>query len=138
MSGLLIRERSRIPEAAPKLMYSRTFNPLLMAISLAGCSQQSSNQQPVTADPDHAVSCRTGGETEMRPLCAAEQEGNIVTLRTPSGAFRRFRIVPDGRGLVAADGAAPAHVKILSPKQIEVTVENDHYLLPAKMASNIE
>lgn len=113
--------------------------PVALLLLLAACSPEAARKDtPVAGSAGAAIACRSGGESGMRPLCAVERQGDIVTLRMPAGGFRRLRIVADGRGLIAADGAAPAHVTPVPPAWIDVTVENDHYRLPANMTAAIE
>ena len=47
------------------------------------------------------------------------------------GGFRRLQVATDGRGVIAADGADVASVKVVSPGSIEVAVGDDRYRLPA-------
>jgi hypothetical protein len=58
-------------------------------------------------------------------------DGTILTMRHPSGGFRRLLVTRDGRGVVAADGADPAAVAVIADNRIEVTVAGDRYRLPA-------
>lgn len=120
-------------------------NPLRLALPLlllAGCGDPASETQAPDAGPDRAppqagddrVECALGGEGFARD-CTLErtrsEEGTILTIRQPDGGFRRLQIVPDGRGVVAADGAEPAEVTTLGDDRIEVTIGGERYRLPA-------
>ena len=54
-----------------------------------------------------------------------------ITIRAPSGSFRRLLVTTDGRGVVAADGADPALVTPIAADRIQVAIAGDRYLLPA-------
>jgi hypothetical protein len=57
-----------------------------------------------------------------------------MIFRHPDGGFRRFLVVSDGRGLVAADGADDAIITILDDKIIEIDVDGDRYQMPATVS----
>lgn len=71
----------------------------------------------------------------MQRVCQVERtqtdQGLVLTIRHPDGGFRRLRVVEDGRGLVAADGAEAARVTLVNEDEIEVVIGKDHYRLPA-------
>lgn len=67
----------------------------------------------------------------MAPLCRRENDGDRIVIRHPDGGFRRFVVVDDGRGIIAADGSDPAKVEPLDKGRIRVTVGSDAYELPA-------
>lgn len=77
--------------------------------------------------------CAPAGAADFERICDRELEDGVLTIRHPDGGFRRFEIVSDGRGLVAADGAAPARVSTVGSDMIEVSIEADRYRLPAKV-----
>ena len=89
------------------------------------------------AENSFQILCMVDGETQFGPLCTLRQstsdDGQILTLSSPSGGFRRLRVTDDGRGVVAADGAVAADVRPVGAKLIEVTIENDHYRIPANV-----
>jgi hypothetical protein len=86
---------------------------------------------------DDRVECAVDGAAFAR-ACTVERvtgdDGLTLTLRAPSGAFRRLLVTKDGRGVVAADGAEPAKVTVLGPGRIEVAIGGDRYRLPATVA----
>lgn len=103
---------------------------------LAGCSgSASSDRESLTGGDDSRIACALGDETEFTEQCDAErvQHGDRreLVLRHPDGGFRRFDIVTDGRGLVAADGSEEALVTPLTDGRIELSVGGDRYRIPA-------
>lgn len=97
---------------------------------LAGCSSSGMS----TATEDNLIDCAPGGVDTFARVCRVErrQEGKVLflTVRHPDGAFRRFEVLADGRGLAAADGAEPAQVSAFEDG-IEVVVGSDRYRFPA-------
>ena len=82
-----------------------------------------------------AWSCARKARRRLTRTCSVEQattsRGLVLTLRHPDGSFHRLLATRDGRGLVAADGAAPARLTIVGPDLIEVALGDDRYRLPA-------
>ena len=80
-----------------------------------------------------SVPCALGGAKRFEQDCAVERQErdgkHIVVLRHPDGGFRRLVELDEGKRYAAADGAEAAAT---SPNgaDIEVTVEDDHYLFP--------
>lgn len=66
---------------------------------------------------------------------AETARGLILTVRHANGGFRRLLVTKDGRGVVSADGAAPAKVAITGPNMIDVAIEGDRYRLPATIGT---
>jgi hypothetical protein len=100
--------------------------------------------QPVASDTvDNAdrVACALARATAFTPTCIAERardaEGPMLTIRHPDGGFRRFRITADGRGVIAADGAEPARVRVTGRNEIEVDIGGDRYRLPATVGGAV-
>lgn len=119
---------------------------LLTGLLLAGCDgggvpgetggngrASSSGQASASVDDGH-VDCAIGGGAQWTRDCLIEQQGDMLTIRHADGGFRRFRIVTDGRGIVPADGAEGAVVRIDGDRLIAVTVGQDLYRLPATIA----
>ena len=122
-------------------MSMRTFDRQVLAVSillaLAGCSGESTPSDPASvADvEDPRVSCALAGEAEFTEQCDVERVQNgdrrELVMRHPDGGFRRFEIVTDGRGLVAADGSEEAVVTPLADGRIQLSVGPDRYRIPA-------
>jgi len=85
---------------------------------------------------DNEVACALDGAERFTSVCTVERmrAGKALRLlvRHPDGGFRRFEVVNDGRGLIAADGAQLAETA-LSDGKLEVTVGDDAYLFPARL-----
>ena len=115
----------------------RRLHILLPLCWLAACQEPQNSVEEVLAENKSAdrIACAVDGASDFEEVCAIERlssdEGTILTLRAPSGSFRRLRIADDGRGVVAADGAAPAQVTVLADDRIEVMLDGDRYRLPA-------
>lgn len=124
-------------------MSMRIFNLLLvLGVTACGSAQTSNGPAPVVAADDAQTVaetpktlCAVDGARAFTAVCDVERvegdDGLTLTLRHPSGGFRRLRVTKDGRGVIAADGAEPAVVASLGVDLIEVTVGTDRYRLPA-------
>lgn len=128
-------------------MFTRTSSILALALLAGGCEQPAApaHQNTVSAPiPEKhvpvgaGVACARGGDA-LAPICSVDrtptQDGVILTLRHPDGGFRRLKITGDGRGVVAADGAEAAKVRIAGSNEIDVTLGEDHYRLPATIGA---
>lgn len=91
---------------------------------------------PPAARPVDLVECAVEGAAAFERVCNVERtagaDGVVLTIRSPSGGFRRLVTTTDGRGVKAADGAEPARVRLVSPDLIEVSIGADRYRLPAR------
>lgn len=115
--------------------------PFLILAALAGCGEVPSSEreaQPPTRPAKPAadrITCARAGTAALAPVCGVGRtlsaEGLVLTLRHPDGGFRRLLVTSDGRGVIAADGAQQARVRIIDDRQIEVTLAGDRYRLPA-------
>lgn len=120
----------------------------MLALSLlltAGACEQAAIQGQAMAEvnasserdavDDEWVECAPGGATDFTRVCSVDRTrtdgGLVLTMRHPDGGFRRLLVTKDGRGVAAADGAEPAEVTLVDQDEIEVTIGNDHYRLPA-------
>lgn len=105
----------------------------LFPFLIASCSQENSTVPPVAQGVEH-IACAVGGAVELSRVCAVEragQEGRLtLVVRHPDGAFRRFQVLTDGRGIAVADGADEA-VATLKGGALDVTVGADRYIFPA-------
>lgn len=119
-------------------MSTRTSDHLLIAalLVLSGCDRLGEPEK-MAVDPKSpdTVLCQVDGAAKVEPVCRSEVSGDRLTIRHPDGGFRRFRIVTDGRGLVAADGFDSASVTIIQGDRIAVKVGADLYDLQAQIAS---
>lgn len=120
-------------------MSMRISDPLLLlaaASALAGCSGNApSEPESLTGGDESRISCALGDETEFTEQCDSERVQNgdkrELVMRHPDGGFRRFEIVSDGRGLIAADGSEAAVVTPLSDGRIQLSIGGDRYHIPA-------
>jgi hypothetical protein len=82
------------------------------------------------------IECAIDGAGGFERVCTVERTAGpevLLTLRSPSGGFRRLAVTRDGRGVIAADGAEPATVAIVGEGLIEVSIGSDRYRLPAQV-----
>jgi hypothetical protein len=109
-----------MPRAAPLI-------GLLCGLTMTGCGQPEE-----TAGA--RIQCAIGADAVWAENCLVERQGGLLTLRHADGGFRRFRIVSDGRGVLSADGAEDASIRIIGRNRIELIVGDDHYRLPALLS----
>jgi hypothetical protein len=98
---------------------------------LAGCGGS-----PPAARVEDRIDCALDGAAAFERVCTVERTAGRetrLTLRDPSGGFRRLTVTRDGRGVAAADGAEPATVTIAGKDLIEVSIGSDRYRLPARV-----
>jgi hypothetical protein len=91
---------------------------------------------PPAAKPEERIECAVDGAASFERVCIAERTPGrdvLFTLRSPSGSFRRLVATRDGRGVMAADGAEAANVKVIGKDLIEVSIGTDRYRLPARV-----
>ncbi|MBV8686362.1 MAG: hypothetical protein JOZ90_03615 [Alphaproteobacteria bacterium] len=97
--------------------------------------QEAEAAQAAGAGGDDRIDCAVNGAVAFERVCSVEREsgadGLILTVRHPSGGFRRLKVTRDGRGVIPADGAEGATVTILDDRHIEVAIGTDRYHLPA-------
>ncbi len=113
------------------------------ALALAACSGEPDNavladveaEQVRAAAEAGRVRCALAGAETFRLDCTMERiagtGGETLVLGRADAGYRRFRVTGDGRGVIAADGAEAASVRIVEDGVIEVAVAGDRYRLPA-------
>jgi hypothetical protein len=115
--------------------YLRATSVSLAALLLASCGA-SGDDLAEPAPGSISIACASGSQA-FQQMCFAEQadtsEGLVLTLRKPDGGFQRLRVMQDGTGVVAADGAEPVEVTLKSAQEIEVAVGGMRYRLPAHL-----
>jgi hypothetical protein len=97
----------------------------------AGCGQ-ADRQQASAVSTESGLQCLTDGATDYATGCTTERQavpgGAIFTLRSPTGSFRRLRVV--NGTISAADGAEPARVVGGDARRVEVAIGRDRYRIP--------
>lgn len=130
---------------------------LPLTLGLSACDGMTPIDAPTKADapatplgkerasPDDRVSCALGGATIFTDRCSVETRtdeiGLVLIIRHPDGGFRRLRVTTDGTGLMVADGAEKAKIRLIESqdddgksaagRQIEVSVADERYILRA-------
>jgi hypothetical protein len=103
---------------------------VLLLAPLAACGGE-----PATG-PEDRIECAVDGAERFERVCTVERSAGpdvLLTIRSPSGSFRRLAATQDGRGVMAADGAEAANVRVLRKDLIEVSIGGDRYRLPARV-----
>jgi myo-inositol-hexaphosphate 3-phosphohydrolase len=99
--------------------------------TLAAAEQEAAQ----TAANDGKIECAVSKAIDFTRSCQTERiAGNgekLLVIRHPDGGFRRFKILDNGKGLIAADGFDKVSIKILDDGLIEVETGGDRYQLPA-------
>lgn len=85
---------------------------------------------------DGKADCAIGTDAAWARDCLIERKGEMLTIRHPDGGFRRFRVLADGRGLEAADGAEMARLQIVEAGLVEIRIGGDRYRLPVKVTGS--
>lgn len=103
--------------------------PAIAGMALAACGSESAPQQPL-------IACQPKGAPAYTRDCTVERsdgpDGVTLILRNADGGFRRLLTTGDGKGVIAADGAEAAIVRMSGKGEIEVMVGGDRYRLPAR------
>jgi hypothetical protein len=106
---------------------------------LAACSTERDPQDQASAVAGDTIECALRGASAFTRDCMVERapQGGVLYLvvRHPDGAFRRFQVLKDGRGVAVADGAETAETRI-ADGLLEVTVGKDRYRFPATRKSH--
>ena len=129
-------------------MSMRISSAILLLPLLAACGEQKTDhatlakyeaQQNATLEDDGRLMCAQG-QGALTRACTIDRElgdqGLVLTLRHPDGAFHRLLVTRDGRGVIAADGAETAKVSVLAGNEIEVALGGNRYRLPATVKSS--
>ena len=110
---------------------------ILLLPMLAACGGDGAATEGPASVKGEPIPCAVEGADTATADCRIERqpgpEGTTLTIRHPSGSFRRLLVTADGRGVVAADGADPAAVSVVDEKRIEVSIAGDRYQLPASL-----
>ncbi len=126
-------------------MSLRIYSNIGLALALVACGDAKVDDAGSLAEAEAmarskaansgAIDCAVSGFKTFSRTCTVERELSgtdlILTIRHDDGGFRRFKVMKDGSGLVAADGAEPAVLQTIGANQIEVQVAGDRYRLPA-------
>jgi hypothetical protein len=132
-------------------MYLRISSAVLAILALAACSKGNDPRKVVQVAADGSteavpeavasppgVPCALAGAKEFKQDCLIERSSKggkqFVVVRHPDGGFRRLVVIDGGKRYASADGAESAEV-VANGKEVEVTVEDDHYLFPAPGAN---
>src|SRR5438874_8456986 len=119
-------------------MFLRISSAVLLA-ALAACSAKSTSSDAAGKLGEAAATapCALAGATKFTADCGVERsnvDGRVVlTMRHPDGGFRRLIELDGGKNFAAADGSDAAAIKP-NGREIEVTLGDDHYLLPPPTA----
>jgi hypothetical protein len=111
--------------------------PIALAalLLLAACTPRTE----VDLEGKQAIECMIPGQSDFELACTIERsqspDGTVLTVRAPDGEFRRFLIVRDGRGVIAADGAETVKVTPAGSDSIDVLAGEIVYRLPAKVTA---
>ena len=110
---------------------------LSLMVALAGCSSEP-DEVPAVAEGGERISCAISGAQDFAEVCAVDRVqsdgGLTLIVRHPDGAFRRFAVVKDGRGIIAADGAEPVKTELQGDK-LAVSISDNRYVFPATAKS---
>jgi hypothetical protein len=106
----------------------------LLLVSCGSSGERQPDQAPQgVAAP--GLECAVDGASDYGDGCTFERQpaadGAILTLRSPTGSFRRLRVA--GGNVAAADGAEPARVLGGDSARIEVAIGRDRYRIPRKL-----
>jgi len=114
---------------------SSPISSLVLAAGVAAVLPLAACSSPDAIPIQDRIDCALGPDSDFAPVCGVERPvvagKKQLVIRHADGGFRRFLIVDDGRGLVAADGAEPARVTPLADGRIEVAIGPDRYRVPA-------
>jgi hypothetical protein len=126
-------------------MFLRISSAAIVALALAACSSGGDAGDSVGTDGASAASaaqtvpCALAGSRSFTAQCGLETSTSdgksIVTLRHPDGGFRRLIALDGGKRYAAADGSDEVVLEV-NGAEIEVTLGDDHYLLPGPTSAD--
>jgi hypothetical protein len=115
----------------------RTAVSFAALVLLAACGRAEEEKPVATVENDGRIDCRIGADSQFTRYCRIErtrgEDGTLLTVYKADGGFRRLKTTRDGRGVIAADGAETADVKIVGEDLIEVGIGGDSFRLPARV-----
>ncbi len=89
------------------------------------------------AAADGKIDCAVNGAKEFGRVCKvdriANDKGQLLTIYHPNGGFRRYRVLINGKGVEAAEGAEQPEISVINNDWIEVSTAGDRYRLPARV-----
>lgn len=100
----------------------------LSLLLLAACGSSGAGQQAQMGAAEPGLECATDGASDYAAGCTIERNGTILTLRSPTGSFRRLRV--SGGKVEAADGAEPARILGDDGKRVSIAIGGDRYIIP--------
>lgn len=116
----------------------RLFALGIAPLALSACSDDAPGGRAVPG-AEERIACAIGDGAGFSRRCTVERgvgaDGLVLTMRHPDGGFRRLLVARDGRGVVAADGAEAAEVRVLDGNLIEVAIGAARYRLPATIGA---
>ena len=113
----------------------RLAGPAFLLLASCGSSGERQPDQAPQGVAAPGLECAVDGAGDYGDGCTMERQaaadGAVLTLRSPTGSFRRLRIGRDG--IAAADGAEPARVIGGDAARVEVAIGRDRYRIPRKL-----
>ncbi|MEA3001700.1 MAG: hypothetical protein QOH81_488 [Sphingomonadales bacterium] len=104
----------------------------LLAAACGSAASRDPERQAAKAEAEPVLECAVDGARDCGDGCTLERTaapgGAILTIRSPTGSFRRLRVT--GGRVAAADGAEPARILAEDARRVEVVVGGDRYSLP--------
>jgi len=122
-------------------MISRRGLAILAPLAMGAACSEAGPDVPEIAEGDEHIACALGGSAAFENACAVDRDRKdgllFLVVRHPDGAFRRFEVLDDGRGLAVADGAEQALTRY-EDGMAELAVGQDRYRFPITLKSHDE
>lgn len=121
---------------------SERLAPLAALGLLAACGADAPEPERVeerraeAADDSGRILCAVGNVDLTRDCTidrTVDDSGTTLAVRRPDGGFHRLLVTKDGTGVAAADGAQAASVVIVGGSEIDVTIGDARYRIPARI-----